>query len=159
VRSVDERAEALRDLGIEIVVGDYGNYRSLVIALDGVEAAYFCHPSPQALRKPQDSLLPRGESKGSGASWTFPLQQLDRTAPVPRDGPSGWRSRSSNGLVLVTEDLVKAHRHDLAELLALHAHARSIVSSIPELVDLRIRGSVSHEEIAEFLRLAQAKSL
>src|SRR5580698_5905475 len=44
VRSIDERVVALRDLGIEIVVGDYGNYRSLVSALDGVEAAYFCYP-------------------------------------------------------------------------------------------------------------------
>ena len=40
VRTLDERAEALRELGLEIVVGDFSNYRSLVAALDGVESAY-----------------------------------------------------------------------------------------------------------------------
>jgi NAD(P)H dehydrogenase (quinone) len=44
VRTLDERAEALRELGLEIVLGDFGNYRSLVAALDGVESAYFCYP-------------------------------------------------------------------------------------------------------------------
>jgi NAD(P)H dehydrogenase (quinone) len=44
VRTLDERAEALRELGLEIVSGDFGNYRSLVAALDGVESAYFCYP-------------------------------------------------------------------------------------------------------------------
>src|SRR5579863_8311634 len=33
VRTLDERAEALCELGLEIVVGDFGNYRGLVAAL------------------------------------------------------------------------------------------------------------------------------
>src|ERR1700733_15341651 len=44
VRTMDERVDTLRELGVEIVVGDFGNYRSLVAALDGAESAYFCSP-------------------------------------------------------------------------------------------------------------------
>jgi NAD(P)H dehydrogenase (quinone) len=44
VRVVDERAEDLRRLGAQIVVGDYANYASLLAALENVESAYFCYP-------------------------------------------------------------------------------------------------------------------
>lgn len=44
VHTLDDRAEVLRDLGAEIAVGDFGNYRSLLSALEGVESAYFCYP-------------------------------------------------------------------------------------------------------------------
>lgn len=44
VRSPDERAEQLRNLGAEVVQGDLMDYRSLLLALEGVEAAYFCYP-------------------------------------------------------------------------------------------------------------------
>jgi NAD(P)H dehydrogenase (quinone) len=44
VRQLDARAEILRELGAEVVVGDYSNYSSLLAALEGVESAYFCYP-------------------------------------------------------------------------------------------------------------------
>jgi NAD(P)H dehydrogenase (quinone) len=44
VRTLDDRAEALRDFGTEIAVGDFGNYQSLLAALEGVESSYFCYP-------------------------------------------------------------------------------------------------------------------
>ncbi len=51
VRSIDERAEALRDLGMEIVVGDYSNYRSLVGSSTTLNLHISATPLPQALRE------------------------------------------------------------------------------------------------------------
>src|ERR1700683_5047822 len=44
VHTLDERAEALCELGAEIALGDFGDYQSLLAALRGVESAYFCYP-------------------------------------------------------------------------------------------------------------------
>jgi uncharacterized protein YbjT (DUF2867 family) len=44
VRRFDERSEELRGIGVEVVIGDFTDYASLVAALDGIEAAYFCFP-------------------------------------------------------------------------------------------------------------------
>jgi NAD(P)H dehydrogenase (quinone) len=44
VRIIDERAEALRSLGAEVVLGDFMDYASLLAALRGVKSAYFCYP-------------------------------------------------------------------------------------------------------------------
>jgi uncharacterized protein YbjT (DUF2867 family) len=44
VRRLDRRSEDLRAMGIEVVIGDFADYASLVAALDGIEAAYFCYP-------------------------------------------------------------------------------------------------------------------
>jgi NAD(P)H dehydrogenase (quinone) len=39
VRRLDERSEALRAMGIQIAVGNFADYASLLSALEGVEAA------------------------------------------------------------------------------------------------------------------------
>lgn len=44
VHRLDERSEELRGMGIEVVKGDFTDYASLLAALDGIEAAYFCYP-------------------------------------------------------------------------------------------------------------------
>jgi uncharacterized protein YbjT (DUF2867 family) len=44
VRRIDQRSEALRAMGIDVVVGDFADYTSLLAALHGIEAAYFCYP-------------------------------------------------------------------------------------------------------------------
>jgi uncharacterized protein YbjT (DUF2867 family) len=44
VHRVDQRSEALQAMGIEVVVGDFADYTSLLAALEGIEAAYFCYP-------------------------------------------------------------------------------------------------------------------
>ncbi|HEY9679401.1 MAG TPA: NmrA family NAD(P)-binding protein [Drouetiella sp.] len=43
-RSDDQRAQALRDLGAEVVVGDLHDRRTLLSALKDVESAYFTYP-------------------------------------------------------------------------------------------------------------------
>ncbi len=44
VRAIDDRAEHIRKLGAEVVVGDFADYASLNRALEGVASAYFCYP-------------------------------------------------------------------------------------------------------------------
>ncbi|MGA5464431.1 NAD(P)H-binding protein [Mycobacterium sp. NPDC050041] len=44
VHSLDARAEALADLGAEVVVGDLLDFASVSSAMAGVTAAYFCYP-------------------------------------------------------------------------------------------------------------------
>jgi uncharacterized protein YbjT (DUF2867 family) len=49
VRTLDDRAEHLRSLGAEVVVGDFLDYRSIQEAVDGVSAVYFAYPVQQGL--------------------------------------------------------------------------------------------------------------
>jgi uncharacterized protein YbjT (DUF2867 family) len=44
VRSFDERSEELLGMGIEVAIGDFADYTSILAALDGIEAAYFSYP-------------------------------------------------------------------------------------------------------------------
>lgn len=44
VHREDERSRALADAGAEIVVGDLHDFTGVTGALQGVDAAYFCHP-------------------------------------------------------------------------------------------------------------------
>jgi NAD(P)H dehydrogenase (quinone) len=49
VHRADERADQLRELGAEIVVGDLLDYRDVRAALDGVHGAYFTYPLAEGL--------------------------------------------------------------------------------------------------------------
>jgi uncharacterized protein YbjT (DUF2867 family) len=89
VRSVDERAEALRDLGIEIVVGDYGNYRSLVIALDGIEAAYFCYPVAAGIAEAAGFFAAAGREQGLRRIVDLSLATTRSDSPSPQ-GRAQW---------------------------------------------------------------------
>ncbi|MDT5152797.1 MAG: hypothetical protein QOI01_4530, partial [Mycobacterium sp.] len=44
VRKDDERAQQLRDKGVEVVFGDLLNFRDVRAALNGVHRAYFNYP-------------------------------------------------------------------------------------------------------------------
>ncbi|MDE1996001.1 MAG: NmrA family NAD(P)-binding protein [Rhizobiaceae bacterium] len=44
VHNEDERAEALRQIGAEVVVGDLLDYDKVIRAADGTNGAYFCYP-------------------------------------------------------------------------------------------------------------------
>ncbi|MGW3980101.1 NmrA family NAD(P)-binding protein [Streptomyces mirabilis] len=49
VRADDERAQALRDKGAEVVFGDLLNFRDVRAALNGVQRAYFNYPVGEGL--------------------------------------------------------------------------------------------------------------
>jgi len=49
VRSDDERAQRLRDRGVDVVLGDMLNLRDVRRAMEGVHLAYFCYPVAEGL--------------------------------------------------------------------------------------------------------------
>jgi NAD(P)H dehydrogenase (quinone) len=89
VRSIDERAEALRDLGIEIVVGDYSNYRSLVGALEGVESAYFCYPVAAGIAEAAGLFAGAGREQGLKRIVDLSLATTRADSPSPQ-GRAQW---------------------------------------------------------------------
>jgi NAD(P)H dehydrogenase (quinone) len=89
VRSFDERTEALRDLGIEIVVGDYSNYRSLVSALDGVEVAYFCYPLAAGIAESAGFFAAAGREQGLRRIVDLSLATTRVDSPSPQ-GRAQW---------------------------------------------------------------------
>ena len=49
VRTDDDRAQQLRDKGVEVVFGDLLSFRDVRTALDGVQRAYFNYPVGEGL--------------------------------------------------------------------------------------------------------------
>ncbi|MDR5760665.1 NmrA family NAD(P)-binding protein [Caballeronia sp. LZ035] len=49
VRRDDHRAQTLRDIGAEVVLGDLMSLRDVRLAMDGVQRAYFCFPLAEGL--------------------------------------------------------------------------------------------------------------
>jgi NAD(P)H dehydrogenase (quinone) len=64
VRTLDERAAALRELGAEVVVGDFADYPSLLAALEGVESAYFCYPVAPGIAEAAGLFATAGRERG-----------------------------------------------------------------------------------------------
>lgn len=64
VRRLDERAERLREVGAEIVVGDFADYPSLTAALEGVKAAYFCYPVSSGIVEAAGLFAAAGRAQG-----------------------------------------------------------------------------------------------
>jgi NAD(P)H dehydrogenase (quinone) len=89
VRTLDERAEALRELGLDIVVGDFGNYRSLVAALDGVESAYFCYPVAAGVAEAAGFFAGAGREQGLKRIVDLSLATTRVDSPSPQ-GRAQW---------------------------------------------------------------------
>jgi NAD(P)H dehydrogenase (quinone) len=89
VRTLDERAEALRELGLEIVVGDFGNYRRLVTALDGVESAYFCYPVADGVAEAAGFFAGAGREQGLKRIVDLSLATTRVDSPSPQ-GRAQW---------------------------------------------------------------------
>jgi uncharacterized protein YbjT (DUF2867 family) len=85
VRTQDERAERLASLGAHVVVGDFTDYDSLLGALDGVRAAYFCYPVGPGIAEAAG--LFAGAARETGLPW---LVDLSLAASNPRSlSPQG----------------------------------------------------------------------
>jgi NAD(P)-dependent dehydrogenase (short-subunit alcohol dehydrogenase family) len=97
VRRLDERSENLRVMGIEVVVGDFAKYTSLLAALDGIEAAYFCYPGGAGLTEAAGLSQPPDASGVCGASSICPWTRPFPTVPAHRDARVGSPNGSSSG--------------------------------------------------------------
>jgi uncharacterized protein YbjT (DUF2867 family) len=86
---LDERAEALSDLGAEIAVGDFGNYQSLLAALEGVESAYFCYPVAAGISEAAGFFAGAGRSQGLKRIVDLSLATTRVDSPSPQ-GRAQW---------------------------------------------------------------------
>jgi NAD(P)H dehydrogenase (quinone) len=89
VRKLDARAEILRDLGTEVVVGDYSNYGSLLAALEGVESAYFCYPVAAGIAEAAGLFAGAGRQQGLKRIVDLSLATTAVDSPSPQ-GRAQW---------------------------------------------------------------------
>jgi len=64
VRRRDERCAELEKLGADVIVADYGDYPSLLAALDGVKHAYFCYPVAAGIVEATARFAAAGRERG-----------------------------------------------------------------------------------------------
>jgi NAD(P)-dependent dehydrogenase (short-subunit alcohol dehydrogenase family) len=89
VRTLDDRAEALRKLGAEIAVGDFGNYKSLLAALKESNLPISAIRWLPVLQKLLASSRELDETKDSSASSTYRWRRQELTVRVHKEKHSG----------------------------------------------------------------------
>jgi uncharacterized protein YbjT (DUF2867 family) len=84
VRNLDERAERLRSLGADVVVGDFLDYQSVERAVAGVSAVYFAYPVQEGLL--QASAIMADAARKAGVTRLIDMVMLVSApdAPTPR---------------------------------------------------------------------------
>jgi uncharacterized protein YbjT (DUF2867 family) len=84
VRKIDERAEQLRSLGAEVVVGDFLDYQSVERAVAGVSTVYFAYPVEDGLL--QASAIMADAARKAGVTRLIDMVMLVSSpdAPTPR---------------------------------------------------------------------------
>jgi NAD(P)H dehydrogenase (quinone) len=89
VRSLDDRAEALKTLGAEIAVGDFMSYDSLLQALDGIRSAYFCYPIGAGIAEAAGLFATAGRKQGLETVVDLSLAATRPDSPSPQ-GRAQW---------------------------------------------------------------------
>ena len=85
----DERSDALQAMGIEVVMGDFANYTSLLAALDGIEAAYFCYPVGAGLTEAAGLFAAAGRQRHLRRVVDLSLDAAFPESPSPQ-GRAEW---------------------------------------------------------------------
>jgi uncharacterized protein YbjT (DUF2867 family) len=84
VRTLDERADYLRGLGAEVVVGDFLDFASMQKAVDGVSTVYFAYPVQDGLLDATVNMAV--SARNAGVTRLIDMVMLVSTpdAPTPR---------------------------------------------------------------------------
>jgi len=84
VRTMDERADALRQLGAEVVVADFLDFHSIRKAVDGVSTVYFAYPVQHGLLDATVNMAVA--ARNAGVTRLIDMVMLISTpdAPTPR---------------------------------------------------------------------------
>ena len=85
VRHLDERADDLRRLGAELVVGDFADYGSLLSALESVKSAYFCYPVGAGIAEAAGLFAAAGRERGLERVVDLSLGGADSGSLSPQD--------------------------------------------------------------------------
>ncbi|OMI05833.1 hypothetical protein BSN85_23080 [Bradyrhizobium brasilense] len=89
VRGIDERSDHLKRLGAEIVVGDFGDYASMLTALDGIKSAYFCYPVGPGISEAAGLFATAGREQGLKRIVDLSLASSRPDSPSPQ-GRAQW---------------------------------------------------------------------
>jgi NAD(P)H dehydrogenase (quinone) len=89
VRTRDARADALARLGAEMVIGDFNDYSSLLAALVGVEAAYFCYPVNAGIAEAAGRFAAAGREQGLKRVVHMSMAPSHQQSPSPL-GRAQW---------------------------------------------------------------------
>jgi uncharacterized protein YbjT (DUF2867 family) len=89
VHRIDDRSESLRGMAVEVVVGDFTDYASLLAALEGVEAAYFSYPVGTGLTEAAGLFAAAGRERGLERVVDLSLDAAFPRSPSPQ-GRAEW---------------------------------------------------------------------
>lgn len=89
VRREDDRSEALKKTGAEIVVGDFHDFESLSSAFANVKAAYFCYPVGAGIAEAAGLFASAGKQQGVERIVDLSLAAARPDSPSPQ-GRAQW---------------------------------------------------------------------
>ncbi|GIH24880.1 nucleotide-diphosphate-sugar epimerase [Acrocarpospora phusangensis] len=84
VRTLDERAEYLRSIGAEVVVGDFHDFPSIRKAVDGVSTVYFAYPVQEGLLDATVNMAVAARDAGVTRLVDMVMLVSTPDAPTPR---------------------------------------------------------------------------
>jgi uncharacterized protein YbjT (DUF2867 family) len=84
VRVLDERADYLRDLGAEVVVGDFLDFGSIQKAVEGVSTVYFAYPVQEGLLDATVNMAVAARNAGVTRLVDMVMLVSTADAPTPR---------------------------------------------------------------------------
>ncbi|WGR93664.1 NmrA family NAD(P)-binding protein [Bradyrhizobium sp. ISRA443] len=123
VRTLDQRAEALRALGAELVQADLHDRLSLIPALEGIEAAYFTYPVAGGIVEAAANFASAGRSTGlkrlvvmsMGPSHPQSPSHLGRAQWLAEDlfGWAGFNCLHLRIAAVFLENIELCHRADI----------------------------------------------
>src|SRR5262245_7801717 len=84
VRKLDDRAERLRSLGADVVVGDFLDYHSVEQAVAGVSTVYFAYPVQEGLLEATTIMADAARKAGVSRLIDMVMLVSSPDAPTPR---------------------------------------------------------------------------
>ncbi|TWF76154.1 uncharacterized protein YbjT (DUF2867 family) [Pseudonocardia hierapolitana] len=84
VRTNDERADHLRSIGAEVVVGDFLDFRSIQAVVEGVSAVYFAYPVQEGLLDATVKMAVAARNAGVERLVDMVMLLSTPDAPTPR---------------------------------------------------------------------------
>ena len=84
VRTLDQRADYLRGLGAEVVVGDFLDFGSIQDAVDGVSTVYFAYPVQEGLLDATVNMAVAARNAGVTRLVDMVMLVSTPDAPTPR---------------------------------------------------------------------------
>jgi uncharacterized protein YbjT (DUF2867 family) len=84
VRTLDDRAEYLRGLGAEVVVGDFLDFQSIQKAVDGISTVYFAYPVQDGLLDATVNMAVAARNAGVARLVDMVMLVSTPDAPTPR---------------------------------------------------------------------------